>query len=171
MCEIPGGTYLDFQSPGFPRPAQNVLSLQSIFLPDPLFFSLYHFWSCPPWLFCLFFFFFCFQYLGATYHVDDSVSLISSPPGTFMRLFSFSNVPGRMETLYLLVFMLLFLSSIGFPKTHKLILLSNLIALFISSWYYWTSNIYFFQRLYRFSPGPYCICLKRMITIWKQHYC
>lgn len=34
-------------------------------------------------------------------------------------------------------------------------------TLYFLLWYYWTGNIYFFQRLHGFPPGPYCICLRR----------
>lgn len=51
--------------------------------------------------------------------------------------------------------------SIGPPKTYIPTLLSNFIALYISFQCYWTSNIYFFQRLHGFPPGPYCICLRK----------
>lgn len=77
-----------------------------------------------------------------------------------MRLFSLSDIPRRMETI-LTRFTLLFLCSIGSPKTYIPTLLSNFIALYISFLYYWTGNIYFFQRLHGFPPGPYCVCLKK----------
>ena len=84
-----------------------------------------------------------------------------SPPGTFTRLFSFPDVPGRMEALFFLMFMLLLLPSTGPPKTNISTLVFNLTALYISFWYYWTSNIYFFQKLHKFPPAPYCICLRK----------
>ena len=114
----------------------------------------YHFWA-HPWLFP--FLPVSRRYMPCRWECQSSfVSTRDSH-----EVFQLPYVPGRMEASFSLMFMLLLLPSVGPPKTNTSTLIFNLTALYIFFWYYWTSNIYFFQRLHGFPPGPYCICLRK----------